>query len=255
MNEFAPIYAIGDIHGQLDFLHHAHRLIEADGGRDARIVHLGDLIDRGPDSRGVIDYLMEGQAQGRDWQVIKGNHDHKLPRFLEDPRWIDPGPSRPKLWTEDVNNGAGATFASYGIEGADTMGLDELHRRALAAVPRAHADWIEALPLYLQHPGGFLFVHAGIRPGIPLAQQTPTDLMWIRRPFHDSHADHGALVVHGHTPISAVRHYGNRLNLDTGAGYGKALSAVRLAPDGVWLLSDQGPRPVLPDPMPVVSQG
>ncbi|MFV0292212.1 MAG: metallophosphoesterase [Paracoccus sp. (in: a-proteobacteria)] len=248
--EFTPVYALGDVHGQLERLQHVHELVRADGGNDAQIIHLGDLIDRGPASRGVVEYLMEGQAQGRNWPVIKGNHDHKLPRFLENPRWIDPGPSRPALWTEDPNNGSAATFASYGIADADNLDLDTLHEHALRAVPQSHAGWLDALPLYLQHPGGFLFVHAGIRPGVPLTQQSPTDLMWIRRPFHESNADHGMLVVHGHTPVKQVTHYGNRLNLDTGAGYGHAVSVVRLDMQGVWLLGNQGPVPVLPEISP-----
>ena len=84
------IYAIGDIHGQLERLREAHDRILRDGGEEAKIVHVGDLIDRGPDSRGVVELLMEGQARGRDWIVLKGNHDRALPNFLRDPRWIDP---------------------------------------------------------------------------------------------------------------------------------------------------------------------
>ncbi|SDE39244.1 serine/threonine protein phosphatase 1 [Paracoccus isoporae] len=243
-----PLYALGDVHGQLDLLKQAHARAERDGGEQARIVHLGDLIDRGPDSRGVIDYLMNGQAQGRDWPVVKGNHDEKLPRFLENPRWIDPGPSRPQLWTEDLKNGAEATFASYGIPDSGNLPLDELHEKAIAAIPAEHAAWLDALPLYLKEGGDLLFVHAGIRPGIPLEDQSPTDLMWIRRPFHDSSADHGMLVVHGHTPVDQVTHYGNRLNLDTGAAYGGPVSVVRFDADEVWLLTDGDPIPVQPRP-------
>ncbi|WBU56018.1 metallophosphoesterase [Paracoccus sediminicola] len=247
-DDHPPVYALGDVHGQLELLKEAHRLAEMDGGAAARIIHLGDLIDRGPDSRGVIEYLMEGQAIGRDWLVVKGNHDHKLPRFLEDPRWLDPGPSRPQFWTADRNNGAAATFASYGIEGADEMDLDELHRLAEAAIPAEHASWLDELPLYRTEPGGLVFVHAGIRPGIPLDQQSPTDLMWIRKPFHDSAADHGALIVHGHTPVKRVTHYGNRLNLDTGAAFGGPVSIVRLDGTDIRLLTRDGPIPVAPQP-------
>lgn len=242
----APLYALGDVHGQLERLQYAHALATRDGGEDARIVHLGDLIDRGPDSRGVIEYLMDGQSRGRDWPVVKGNHDDKLPRFLDDPRWLDPGPSRPQFWTQDHNNGADATFASYGIADAHDLPLDELHAKAVAAIPREHAAWLDALPLYLKEGNDLLFVHAGIRPGVPLEEQTPTDLMWIRRPFHDSTADHGPLVVHGHTPVDQVTHYGNRLNLDTGAAYGGPVSIVRFDRDGVWLLTEGGLQPVTP---------
>lgn len=248
MTDTPPVYALGDVHGRMDALADAHRLIAQDGGEDAHIVHLGDLIDRGPASRGVIEYLMDGQAKGRNWQVIKGNHDHKLPRFMEDPFWIDPGPSTENTWTGDQRNGADATFASYGIAGAFERPLEDLHAEALQKIPTEHVTWMDSLPLWILHPGGFLFVHAGIRPGVDLSAQTPTDLMWIRKPFLESTADHGALVVHGHTAIKRATHYGNRLNLDSGAGYGGPVSAVRLDDSGVWLLSDDGPQQLQPGP-------
>lgn len=244
---FAPVYAIGDIHGRMDALAKTHGLVERDGGTDAHIVHLGDLIDRGPDSPAVIDYLMGGQAQGRNWQIVKGNHDNKLPRFMEDPFWIDPGPSSENTWTGDTQNGAGATLLSYGIADAETRPLAEVHAEALKKIPPEHARWLDGLAPYILHPGGFLFTHAGIRPGIDLSAQSRVDLMWIRKPFLESTADHGALVVHGHTAIKRATHYGNRLNIDTGAGYGRPATAVRLDADGVWLLTDDGPLPLQPE--------
>ena len=247
--DFAPIYALGDVHGRLDGLREAHRLIEADGGRDARIIHLGDLIDRGPESPGVIDLLMEGQAQGRDWQVVKGNHDNKLPRFMENPGWIDPGPSSENTWTSDQRNGAAETLAAYGIMDAYDRPLEDIHAEALQKIPRHHVDWLDGLVPSILHPAGFLFVHAGIRPGIDLSAQSKIDMMWIRKPFLDSTADHGALVVHGHTAIKKATLYSNRLNLDSGAGYGGPVSAVRLDRDGVWLLTDHGPELLRPEPL------
>lgn len=232
-----PIYAIGDIHGQLDLLRNAHRLIEADGGADARIIHVGDLIDRGPDSRGVVDYLMNGQARGRDWIVLRGNHDRFLPIFLKDADWCDPGMARQVVWTEHPGLGAAATLASYGVE--IDQPRHDLQAAARAAVPREHADFLAGLPLWhLQD--GLLFVHAGIRPGIDLQAQAEQDLVWIRKGFLDSDADHGPLVVHGHTAIDRATHYGNRVNLDSGAAYGGPLSAVRFDADGAWLLGDDG---------------
>ena len=245
--DFAPVYALGDIHGRMDALQAAHGLIAADGGREAPIVHLGDLIDRGPASREVIDYLMEGQAQGRPWQVVTGHHDHKLPRFMEDPGWIDPGPSTAITWTDDKRNGAAATLLSYGIADADHRELADIHEEALRKIPADHIAWLDGLPPWVLHPGGFLFVHAGIRPGIDLSAQSRVDMMWIRKPFLESTADHGALVVHGHTAIDRATHYGNRLNLDSGAGYGGPVSAVRLDRDGVWLLTENGPQPLRPE--------
>lgn len=240
------IYAIGDIHGQLDLLRAAHDRIRADGGSDARIVHVGDLIDRGPDSRGVIDYLMNGQAQGRNWIVLRGNHDRFLPKFLADADWTDPGMSAQVVWTEHPGLGARATLASYGVD-ADQPRL-ALQAAARTAVPVEHADYLAALPLWhLQD--GHLFVHAGVRPGIDLLAQDEQDLVWIRKGFLDSAADHGALVVHGHTAIDRATHYGNRLNIDSGAAYGGPLSATRLDRDGAWLLGDSGVEPLLPQPM------
>lgn len=243
--DFEPVYAIGDIHGRMDALRDTHRLIAADGGADAHIVHLGDLIDRGPDSPAVISHLMEGQAQGRNWQFVKGNHDNKLPRFLEDPAWIDPGPSTENTWTGDERNGAAETLASYGIADAYVRPLDDIHAEAVKKIPSEHATWLDGLAPYILHPGGFLFTHAGIRPGIDLSAQSRVDLMWIRKPFLESTVDHGALVVHGHTAIKKATHYGNRLNIDTGAGYGRPASAVRLDADGVWLLTEDGPQRLL----------
>ena len=238
------IYAIGDVHGQLDMLRGVHDLIERDGGADAQVVHVGDLIDRGPDSAGVVRFLMEGQAAGRDWVVVKGNHDRALPNFLRDPRWVDPRAADRKPWTRrDV--GAGAALASYGIEDAETRPMDEVHAEALAKVPPDHARWLDGLPIWHLTPRA-LFVHAGIRPGVDLRAQVEDDLLWLRKPFLDDTSDHGVLVVHGHTPVKKIQHKGNRLDIDTGAAHGGPVSAVRLDEDGVWLLTDKGPKPVAP---------
>ncbi|MDO5641326.1 MAG: metallophosphoesterase [Paracoccus sp. (in: a-proteobacteria)] len=250
MPDFPPVYAIGDIHGRMDALRETHRLIAQDGGEGAHIVHLGDLIDRGPDSRAVIETLMEGQARGRHWQVIKGNHDNKLPRFLEDPLWQDPGGQAGQSWTSHPGLGADATLAAYGISDARTRAVADVHAEALRKIPPEHALWLDGLAPWLLHPGGFLFVHAGIRPGIDLSAQNPVDLMWIRQPFLDSRADHGVLVVHGHSAITRATHYGNRVNLDSGAGHGRAASAVRLDGEGAWLLTETGPVPLLPEVRP-----
>lgn len=242
------VYAIGDIHGQLELLQNAHRLIEADGGADARIVHIGDLIDRGPDSRGVVDYLMNGQARGRNWIVLRGNHDRFLPRFLADADWTDPGMARKVVWTDHPGLGAATTLASYGVDVDQPR--EALQQAARRAVPAEHAEYLAGLPLWhLQN--GLLFVHAGIRPGIDLQAQDEQDLVWIRQGFLDSDADHGALVVHGHTAIDQATHYGNRLNIDSGAAYGGPLSAVRLDQGGAWLLGEDGGHRLRPGDLPV----
>ncbi|PZO67158.1 MAG: serine/threonine protein phosphatase [Paracoccus denitrificans] len=241
------VYAIGDIHGHLDKLRHVHDLIAADGGRDAQIVHLGDLIDRGPASRGVIEFLMQGQADGRDWIVLKGNHDGQLPRFLEDPRWIDPMTAQKLPWTARDNSGAEATLASYGVPGALSRDLDEVHAEAVANVPHDHARWIDGLPAWHLTPLA-LFVHGGIRPGVDLCAQTEDDMLWLRRPFLDDTRDHGVLVVHGHSPVQRIEHKPNRLDIDTNAGGGGPLSVVRIDDDGVWILTEDGPVKSEPAP-------
>lgn len=239
-----PVYAIGDIHGHLDLLRAAHDRIAADGGAGAQVVHVGDLIDRGPDSRGVIDFLMNGQDAGRDWVVVKGNHDRQLPHFLRDPHWIDPAASQSADWiTRD--GGAETTLASYGVRDAKARPLAQVHAEALAAIPPDHARWLDGLPAWHLTPRA-LFVHAGVRPGVDLRAQSEDDLTWIRRAFHDDTRDHGALVVHGHTPVAQATHYGNRINIDSGAAYGGPLTVLRLDDAGAFVLDEGGSRPLRP---------
>ena len=238
------LYAIGDIHGQIDLLHAAHQRIFRDGGKDALIAHVGDLIDRGPDSRGVVDHLMRGRDAGRNWVVTRGNHDRFLPIFLDDPDWVDPGIASGRTWTDHPGLGAAATLASYGID--PDLPADRLLTEARRAVPEAHVRFLSSLPLWFLHPEA-LVVHAGIRPGIDLQDQAEQDLVWIRQGFLDSEADHGPLVVHGHTAIDTATHYGNRLNIDGGAAYGRPLCAVAIEDGHVHLLTDEGRVPLLPE--------
>ena len=231
------LYAIGDIHGQLDLLKAAHERIFSDGGRDALIVHVGDLIDRGPDSRGVAAYLMQGQREGRPWVVTRGNHDRFLPYFLNQPDWIDPGLGNPKHWVEHLGLGAAATLGSYGVD--PELPRDRLHAEAVRAVPVEHSKFLATLPLWFLHPRA-LVVHAGIRPGIDLQDQTELDLVWIRQGFLEVEASYGPLVVHGHTALQSATHYGNRLNIDGGAAYGRPLCAVVIDRGEVHLLTDEG---------------
>ena len=245
-------YAIGDIHGALDKLAAAHALIAADrratGDGRAPVVHIGDLVDRGPDSRGVIEFLLRGIAAGEPWIAIKGNHDRMFTGFLDDPDSHDPGLREGLHWI-DPALGDGMTLASYGVAGAGERMLFDLHEEALRAVPPAHVAFLNGLPL-CHRRGGALFVHAGIRPGVALTAQSEDDLLWIRSAFLDDRSNHGMLVVHGHTPVNAVTHYGNRLNIDTGAGYGRTLSAVVIEEGRVWLLGPGGREPVLPRAVP-----
>ena len=238
-----PIYAIGDIHGQKALLDHALALIEADGGHDARVVFLGDYIDRGPDSRGVIETLIRGQVEGRDWITLRGNHDTYLPRFFDaGEAYTSKGHPDLPWWAERL--GGDTTLASYGIgiEGkTNAQILDETRAR----VPTAHRDFLAACPLYHQEPG-LIFVHAGLRPGIPLKRQSEEDLMWIREPFLSDPRDHGALVIHGHTALDAPCHHGNRVNLDGGTGWGRPLRPAVIENGDLWLLTRDGRQPLKP---------
>lgn len=238
------IYAIGDVHGHLELLKAAHDRIRADGGEAAQVVHLGDLIDRGPDSRGVIEYLMAGQARGRDWLVVKGNHDRQLPNFLRDPHWIDPRAADQRDWIAR-GSGAETTLASYGVKDALNREVEDVHAETIRVFPREHGEWLAGLPISHLTPLA-LFVHAGIRPGVDLDAQVEDDLLWIRKPFLDDQRNHGVLVVHGHTPVRHATHYGNRVNIDTGAVYGGELTTIRIDDDGVWVLEDEGPRLLKP---------
>lgn len=241
-----PIYAIGDIHGHLGLLKAAHGRIAADMALHGAgtVVHLGDLVDRGPDSRGVVGYLQEGQAQGRDWVVLKGNHDRLFTRFMADPWDHDPGLRREYSWLHP-KLGGGPTLASYGVPNASDRPVASVHAEALEKVPTDHRRYLEALPTwYVQ--GEVLFVHAGIRPGVPMERQTEDDLVWIRGPFLEDRRDHGPLVVHGHTAIDAPEHHGNRVNIDSSAAYGGPLTAIAIEGRDVFVLSEAGRVPLLP---------
>jgi len=244
-------YAIGDIHGQLHLLQQAHELIRQDrdrtGDGEAPVIHLGDLVDRGPDVRGVIEFLMEGMATNQPWSIIKGNHDRMFGLFLSDPLANDPGLSSPLSYL-NPRIGGQATLASYGVANAQDRPIAKVHDEALAHVPQSHLDFLSALPLVHQR-GECIFVHAGLRPDVALADQAEDDLVWIREPFLSDRRDHGALVVHGHTALEAPVHYGNRVNLDSGAGYGRPLTVVVIENQSVWTLSPHGrvALPVTPD--------
>ena len=241
-------YAIGDIHGHIGLLHGAHDLIEKDraayGDVSAPVVHVGDLVDRGPDSRGVVEVLQTGMAEGRNWLVLKGNHDRMLAGFLSDISYHDAG-LRGDLSYLNPRIGGGATRAAYGVRAAADRPLAPVFAEAVAAVPLLHRRFLEALPSQFQR-GEVLFVHAGIRPGVAFADQTETDLVWIRAGFLEDTRDFGALIVHGHTALDAARNYGNRVTIDSGAAYGGPLTAVVIEGRKVWTLTDEGRVPLLP---------
>lgn len=229
------IYAVGDIHGHLDKLDHALARIAADGGAEAPVVFLGDLVDRGPASCQVIDRLLEGRAAGRDWTVLLGNHDRLFLDFLEEGR----------IWSEHIKSGVSwlnprmggvETLASYGVEASEEAPALEAAR---AAVPEAHQEFLRSLPR-LHEVGDLLFVHAGIDPRKPLDWQDPVDLIWIRDRFLSYRDPLPWLVVHGHSAVDYPEHCGNRVNLDGGAGHGRALIPAVIEGREVSLLTDRG---------------
>lgn len=241
-------YAIGDIHGHLRLLDAAHARIAADraktGDHDAPVIHLGDLVDRGPDSRGVLQYLIDGIAAGQPWLVLKGNHDRMFTRFLRDPWEPEPGLRAELSWLHPRLGGA-ATLASYGVRNAGDRPIAPVHAEALAAVPQAHRDFIDSRPTWLQR-GDVVYVHAGIRPGVAMPDQIETDLVWIRDGWLTDTRDHGFLVVHGHTALDVPTHYGNRVNIDSSAAYGGPLTAVVVEGRDVFVLTDQGRQSLRP---------
>ena len=218
------VYAIGDIHGCLDQLKRLHDKIEADLEKSPvayhRIIHCGDYVDRGPDSAGVIEFLMARMSEDKTMICLFGNHEEELLGFLEDPdHWAD-------LW---LQYGGTETLASYGVAAAEYMNDDHdwtpLRDAFEAAFPEEHQTFLEGLPRICGF-GDFAFVHAGVRPGVKLDKQKDHDLTWIRADFLHDERDLGAVIVHGHTPTDAVEVRRNRINIDTGAVYGGPLTCV-----------------------------
>jgi Calcineurin-like phosphoesterase len=197
-------YAIGDVHGCLEKLAHLLlRCVDHAGRRPQRLVLVGDYIDRGPDSRGVIDLLIKVKQEIGNVITLRGNHEAMMLDAI--------GTGDDGLWRL---NGADQTLASYGIAEA-------------ADVPRKHVEWVAALPLCFDD-GRRYFVHAGVDPTRSLSRQSEHDQLWIREPFLSHERDYGRLIVHGHTPLRTglPDQRPNRLNIDTAAVYGGPLTAA-----------------------------
>jgi serine/threonine protein phosphatase 1 len=207
------IYAIGDIHGRLDLLERLRMVIVEDASwhpvERKVVVYLGDYVDRGPDSRGVIDLLTREPLPGFESVFLKGNHEDRLLEFLVDPA-VAPG------W---MAYGGDAALYSYGVRPPDTRKVKEIlaaRRAFIAALPPEHLDFLRALRL-VHIEGDYAFVHAGFREGVPIEFQTPEDMMWIRNEFLLSEADFGKIAVHGHTITDRPEIRSNRIGIDTGA--------------------------------------
>ncbi len=203
-----------------------------------RIVFVGDYVDRGPDSRGVLDTLIRLRNSPIPTTFLLGNHDNYFIEYAGDPSRDD----RAYHWFNPAIGGV-ATLRSYGIE-VDRPESPALYRDAfLAAMPAEHLEFLTDCEL-CRRIGDYVFVHAGIRPEVRLDAQSRDDLIWIRDPFLTSTRDFGFKVVHGHTIVDHVQHLPNRIAIDTGVARGGPLSCVVLEGSEVSLLTPSGPEPL-----------
>ncbi len=229
------VYAVGDIHGRADLL---VRLLEdlrrdaAQGGFQGRpiLIFLGDYIDRGFQSRDVIDVLLSDQLSPFETYFLKGNHEASMLQFLSDP---SVGPR----WAEF---GGAETLVSYGIQPPRTRtSLDDWSRASdelQQVLPADHLHFLRNLDLSVRI-GDYVFVHAGVRPGVPLDQQSEYDMLWIRDEFLSDRKPLGAVIVHGHTPTSAPHRDSRRIGVDTGAYLSGRLTAARFEHDTVEFIA------------------
>jgi serine/threonine protein phosphatase 1 len=232
------VYAIGDIHGRLDLLLRLHDTIRRDAetsGAARRIaVYLGDYIDRGPDSYGVVDLLLAQPLEGFEHIYLKGNHEELLLRFV-----TDGGLAR--SW---LGNGGGPTLKSYGVSTLGILlghsGLERMRTKLERNIPDGHRAFYRDLELSHME-GDYLFVHAGVRPGVPLDQQEAEDLMWIRQDFLNAEDDFGKIVVHGHSITNEPEIKANRIGIDTGAFRSDCLTCLVLDGATRRFLDTSGP--------------
>lgn len=227
------IYAVGDVHGRADLLDQLLARIDEDRptGAKAVLIFLGDYIDRGAESRAVIDRMLALQRAAEcEVRFLKGNHEKAMLDFM---RQSSTGPA----W---LSYGGAETLFSYGVRAPPPAASPEEMRRASealrAALPRDHLEFLKELELFVRY-GDYLFVHAGLKPGKPLDLQVEEDLLTIREPFMRSNRKWPFVVVHGHTPEPNVHVDGRRIGVDTGAYATGRLSAVRLEGENVTVLS------------------
>ncbi|MFP6871234.1 MAG: metallophosphoesterase family protein [Nitrospinota bacterium] len=202
------LYAIGDIHGQRRMLDMLLEKVPLE--KDDEIVFIGDYIDRGPDSRGVVDAVLEFKLAYPNTTCLRGNHEDMFLDYIK----------------AEENYPRGIFTMNGGVETLNSYGIDP--RQGPMRVPPLHTAFFEGLG-YRHEARGFVFVHAGMRPGVPAEEQTERDMLWIRDEFFESDADFGKSVVFGHTPMPEVMDKLPRLlGIDTGAAYGGWLTCVQL---------------------------
>jgi serine/threonine protein phosphatase 1 len=230
-------YAIGDVHGRLDLLDQLFAQIAEHNAsrppREAIVVMLGDTIDRGPDSRGVVTRLKAGLPFQARLLCLKGNHEEMLVRGLSGE------PDQLQRW---LDYGGYECAQSYGVEIGSLFGQppDILEHALGSAIPVSHVRFLDGFIDSIRF-GDYLFAHAGIRPGQPLDAQLPHDLRWIRQGFLDSTTDHGFVVVHGHSITLEVEEKPNRIGIDTGAYKTGVLTAIWIEDEQRGYLQVTGP--------------
>lgn len=235
-------YVIGDIHGRLDLLDQLLARIDAElerrPARKTVLAFVGDLIDRGPQSAQVIERLRNYRRPGVRPVFILGNHEEVLLRILA---------GDAELITKWRWFGGTQCLESYGVDVQQLAGLDGVAALALVrkAIPKAHVDFLERFVDSCRF-GDYLFVHAGIRPGIELAAQLQSDLRWIREPFLLDESDHGFVVVHGHTISTEVEERPNRIGIDTGAYQSGILTALVIENGERWYVDTRQTADALP---------
>lgn len=224
------VYAIGDIHGRLDLLNKLHQSI-LDDAQDAfaskmkvTLVYLGDYIDRGPHSKGVIDCMVGDWPSEITPVFLRGNHEATLLNFLEDSNVLN-------AWR---NYGGVETLHSYGVDISvlrEAKGAERILQSFKEHIPSDHLQFYQTLQTTAMI-GDYFFVHAGVRPGVSLDQQKEDDLLWIRDEFLESNKFHGKVIVHGHSPREEVEIWPNRINVDTGAYLTGKLTCLVLEGEG-----------------------
>jgi len=227
------LYAIGDVHGRLDLLDTLVDAIEADhhgrAAAESQVIFLGDLIDRGPDSAHVVERALQLSRAGPNTRFVMGNHEEMLLQVLR---------GDVAMLRTFGRLGGRETMLSYGISEADYLALDDASLIAALqrAVPRRHFEFLAKFEDVIE-VGDYAFVHAGVRPGVPLAKQRSRDLRWIRHEFLDHAGSFGRVIVHGHTISKGVEWRANRIGIDTGAYASGKLTALGLERDTRWHLS------------------
>jgi len=237
------VYAVGDIHGRADCLKELHEIIIKHGEERNRvkniIVYLGDYLDRGPCVRETLDELINRSLPGFKAIHLMGNHERMLLDFLDDPAVL-------KFW---LDNGGMATLLSYGVKvsaGTSIEFAEDLRNELKSAIPASHVEFLRNLKLFYK-TGDYIFVHAGIRPGVPLEEQDENDMLWIREEFSEFEGDHGSRVIYGHSVQSEPLVKPNRIGVDAGAYATGILTCAALEGDRVEFLYN---RPATGDNFP-----